>query len=530
MKVKPILIGTLLAVSLTVCGAQSSPSDAPPTPEVASTLLRDSVGLYPRVIQLAHGKTESEGAGDAANGRILASVVTFEGGDGLGAIYESTDGGKSFAQVGTVADPKAAGGRGLCCATLYEVPQQVGETQAGTLLWAASVGQDSGSARRMALRVWQSTDVGRSWRYLSSCAAAPNSGGLWEPEFSVDKKGRLVCHFADETEQPRYNQLLAKVVSEDGGKTWGEKKYTVAASNAGYRPGMPIVRRLPNGRFLMTYEICALPGQYNCAVFYRRSQNGDDWGNPAELGTRIASNTGAYFTHAPTFTVSLDGKLLLVGQLLNNEDGSLAEGSGQTLMVNLANGEGSWFEVPAPAKVPEAFNNYCPNYSSPLLPLGGGKRVLELASDYEGGPCKTFYATGAVPDTFFVNNATTGRAGGQFAYSDLWSYGAGCADDCFAGDDHFTNVAGAEVTFRFYGSQVTLYGAKDPGHGIAAVAIDRKKPTLVDYYAPTRRGKQAVYTSPELRPGEHTLTLRLTGKKNAAATDTSVTVDGAAVR
>ncbi len=519
MKFGAIFIGTLLGVSLAVGGAQGSPTE---------TLLRDGVGLYPRAVQLAHSKIAGKTAGEA-NGRILASVVTFEAGDGLGAIYESTDGGKSFAQVGMVADPDAAGGRGLCCATLYEVPQQVGATPAGTLLWAASVGQDSGSARRMALRIWRSTDVGRSWRYLSSCAVAPNSGGLWEPEFSVDKKGRLVCHFADETEQPRYNQLLARVVSEDGGKTWGEKKYTVAASNPSYRPGMPVVRPLNDGSYFMTYEICALPGQYDCAVFYRRSQNGDDWGSPTDLGQRIQSNTGAYFTHAPTFTVTPDGKLLLAGQLLNNEDGSLAKGNGTTLMVNLANGEGTWFEIPAPVKVPEAFNNYCPNYSSPLLPLGGGKRVLELASDYSGGPCKTFYATGEVPDTF-VNNATTGRAGGQFAYSDLWSYGAECADDCFAGDDHFTNVAGAEVSFRFYGSRVTLYGAKDPGHGIAAVAIDGKRATPVDYYAPIRRGKQAVYTSPELRSGEHVLTLRLTGTKNAAATDTFVTVDGAAVR
>ncbi|WP_020388627.1 hypothetical protein [Kribbella catacumbae] len=82
-------------------------------------LLRDDTGLYPRAVRLQHS--------GAANGRVLASVVTFVGNaDGIGAIYESTNDGASFAQVGTVADPSASGGKGLCCATLFELPQQVG--------------------------------------------------------------------------------------------------------------------------------------------------------------------------------------------------------------------------------------------------------------------------------------------------------------------------------------------------------------------------------------------------------------------
>lgn len=194
----------------------------------------------------------------------------------------------------------------------------------------------------MALRIWRSNDVGRTWSYLSSYAVSPNAGGLWEPEFSVDNEGRLVCYFADETEQPGYSQFLARVVSRDGGKTWGAKEKTVALANPEYRPGMPIVRRLAGGSYLMTYEICALPGQYNCAVFLRRSKNGSDWGALRDLGSRIVSNTGAYFTHTPVLAVSPDGRLLLSGQLLQNRDGSIAEGNGQTLMVNAADGAGTW--------------------------------------------------------------------------------------------------------------------------------------------------------------------------------------------
>jgi len=116
--------------------------------DATGQLLRNDTGLYPRAVRLEYN--------GAANGRILASVVTFvSNADGIGAIYESTNGGASFAQVGTVADPLAADGKGLCCATLYELPRQVGSMPAGTLLWAASVGAD---ARPMALRIWRSHD------------------------------------------------------------------------------------------------------------------------------------------------------------------------------------------------------------------------------------------------------------------------------------------------------------------------------------------------------------------------------------
>ena len=54
---------------------------------------------------------------------------------------------------------------------------------------------------------------------------------------------------------------------------------------------------------------------------------------------------------------------------------------------------GTGFDKPGIA-VTNPYNNYCPNYSSPLLVSPDSKRVLELASDYDGTICKTYYATG----------------------------------------------------------------------------------------------------------------------------------------
>ncbi|MFJ8148671.1 sialidase family protein [Streptomyces sp. NPDC096048] len=354
--------------------------------------MRNGTGLYPRVIRLAHN--------GAANGRILASVVTFEGNNGIGAIHESTNSGTSFTQVGGVTDPQSAAGQGLCCATLFELPRQVGALPAGTLLWASSAGQDEPN-RRMALRIWRSNDVGRTWSYLSSCAVASGTGGLWEPEFSMAADGALVCHYADETD-PAHSQKLAAARSYDG-VHWEGRHNTVASKLSTDRPGMPVVRRLPNGTYFMSYEICNPGGQYQCVVHYRTSADGWNWGNAAALGIRPETADGRYFRAAPTIAWSptpgagADGRILLIGQRLLNRDGTPAAGSGRTILSNTRNGAGTWSAMPSPVTVPNPAVNPCQNYSSPLLPSTDGRRVLQIATDFDGTPCRAYFATGDIP-------------------------------------------------------------------------------------------------------------------------------------
>jgi hypothetical protein len=325
--------------------------------------------------------------------------VTFDGNNGLGAIHESTDNGASFRQVGAVADPESAAGQGLCCATLFELPRQVGSLPAGTLLWASSAGQDEEN-RRMALRIWRSNDVGRSWTYLSSCATAQGTGGLWEPEFSIASDGALVCHYADETD-PTHSQKLVAARSYDG-VHWQDHRNTVASTWTPDRPGMPVVRRLPNGTYVMTFEICNPGGQYQCVVHVRTSADGWDWGDPAAFGHRPETEDGKYFRAAPTIAWAptpdggRDGKLLLVGQQLLNRDGTPAANSGRTILTNTRNGSGPWAEMEAPVRVAAPTATYCPNYSSPLLPSEDGRSVLQIATDWENDVCRPFVATGRI--------------------------------------------------------------------------------------------------------------------------------------
>ncbi|MBW8893722.1 MAG: hypothetical protein JF617_17015 [Burkholderiales bacterium] len=74
--------------------------------------------FYPRMIRLA--------ASGAANGRLLAS---HDLGGSQSLIYESTNQGASWAQVGSITVPETW----HCCSTLWEVPQA--STAAPT--WAA---------------------------------------------------------------------------------------------------------------------------------------------------------------------------------------------------------------------------------------------------------------------------------------------------------------------------------------------------------------------------------------------------------
>src|SRR3954454_4138272 len=124
----PLLAPVAMLATVLALIAPSPKAAAVPTGGAENgTRLMDTVALYPRVIRLAHS--------GPANGRIIAGVVTFGESGGIGAIFESTDSGRSFNRIGSISDPGAA--RGLCCSTLYELPRQVGDLAAGTLLWSA---------------------------------------------------------------------------------------------------------------------------------------------------------------------------------------------------------------------------------------------------------------------------------------------------------------------------------------------------------------------------------------------------------
>ena len=141
-----------------VDGAAANASGA----QQAGTALGDQHAQYPWAIRLEHS--------GEANGRILATHTGFADGQAEDPIFESTDDGETFSRIGTMTPGMSS--ENLCCTSLFELPKQVGQLPAGTLLWSGSANDKD---RPMSLPIWRSDDHGRTWSQLSNCATSPTT-------------------------------------------------------------------------------------------------------------------------------------------------------------------------------------------------------------------------------------------------------------------------------------------------------------------------------------------------------------------
>ena len=144
------------------------------------------------------------------------------------------------------------------------------------------------------LPVYRSDDNGAHWTYLSMIDASDGvvngnhpSQGLWEPHFFLLPNAKLAVAYASEkhsVDTPAYSQICAERVSEDNGATWGDEIVLVSQSGSGaLRPGMPVVTRMNDGRYI---EVSEIVGMDHAAVFFKISHDGVRW--PDGLGAPIA--------------------------------------------------------------------------------------------------------------------------------------------------------------------------------------------------------------------------------------------------
>lgn len=383
-----VRLAALLATFLAMAGLLSPAASAEPRTQ-SKQLLAEGSGAYPRLIRLQHSSVPGR------DGRILASVTGADGWGNFARIFESTDEGQSFHPISEIRDE--AGRLGMCCGTLYELPQRVGRLRAGTVLWAATYRQNAGPDRRTGIRIWASQDGGHNWRFLSEAVRSHNHDAIWEPEFTVDAGGTLWLHYADETHAPEHAQVLGRIASSDG-VNWGSKQVTLALPPDSVRPGMPIIRRLPDGRYYLAYEICNYGERY-CNPYFKISQDGANWGDPHDPGTQVSTASGNHFQHAQTIALAPGGpngtRILMVGQIYVDAKGTPLPGNGRTLLANDNFGSGPWYEVPAPVHIADPSNNWCPNYSSALLAANGGQSVVEIATEFnDAGTCQAYFGVG----------------------------------------------------------------------------------------------------------------------------------------
>ncbi len=131
------------------------------------------------------------------------------------------------------------------------------------------------------------------------------------------------------------------------------------------------------------------------------------------------------------------------------------------------------------------------------------------------------------PASAIINDNTTGTGLGQFNYQGSWSYGQ--QQGAYNTDDHWSNQTDAYYQVLFQGTQIKVYAALDPSHGVAGISVDGSAESLVDLYSATRTDNVVIYTSPVLTSGQHVLKVRVTGTKSSVSTGTNVSVDRAEV-
>jgi hypothetical protein len=281
-------------------------------------------------------------------------------------IYKSTDGGKSWKEFSRVEDTQY--GYGLRYQPfLYVLPEKIGSFKKGTVLASGSAIPTDLSTTHIEL--YASTDSGKTWKFVSHIAAGgealPNNGltPIWEPFLMVNKK-TLICYYSDQRDNATYGQKMVHQTSSDL-KTWGPVVEDVTAPRYTDRPGMPTIAKLPNGKYLMTYEYGGGPAittSYQFPVYYKIVSDPEKFGAAPSVSLKATDGT------IPT------GSPYVVWSPVGGKNGTLivTSSSNTEVFINKGLGEGPWVKVATPEG--KSYTRHLRVLQDPtkLLIMGGG--------------------------------------------------------------------------------------------------------------------------------------------------------------
>jgi len=162
-------------------------------------------------------------------------------------------------------------------------------------------------------------------------------------------------------------------------------------------------------------------------------------------------------------------------------------------------------------------------WTSPMLPTG--THTLTIVNTGQKNPASSgdniAIDRADVVQAETVGASWTGTGQDQFAYSSGWGETTGVSD-MYAGTAMWNPDAGATATFTFTGTEVALHAVKDVDQGIMTVSVDGGPAVSVDDYSAVRNGSGIVWTSAALASGTHTVTITVTGTKNASSSGTTI--------
>ena len=385
----------LAALLLVLAGAPAAAAGINAPVTVAGSRLAAGTG-YVSLVRL------SRQADAKANGTLL---LAFER-DGMAGIplYVREPGQRAWRFVENVTDqahPGDANWQLRWQPNLYELLRTSGPLPAGTVLLGANATGNDAQGRVVSedLQLYASNDAGRTWRYLSSIIEGggrpedKDNHGVWEPNLRVLDDGSLVAYYSSEQHKAAgFNQLLAHKVSDDGGRSWSAEHVDVAIPGGVERPGMAVVDRLPDGRYVMSYE--DIDGPQNGHVYLKFSRDGLDWGDPADRGTPVRTQAGAWPAASPIV------KWLPVGgpdgtiAVLAERAGGGGDPGGRTIYWNNDLGRGPWWEAPAP--VQKLTGNIHAGWTQALLLQPDGTLLQLTSSSSPEAPAPVQKLTGNI--------------------------------------------------------------------------------------------------------------------------------------
>ena len=345
-KVMAMLLTMVLAMTLCACAPaeQFDIIDVYRTEE--DTSYWSPALQYARLIELEH-------SGDR-NGWLLATCERLDAGLSKERpgypILRSTDGGATWELISEIRE-SAAAIQSEWNPHLYELPEALGDMPAGTLLCAA-ISIDAGHGRMTSIRLYRSFDQGESWEQYAFVATqnfTDTTAGAYEPFLFLLDDGRLACYYSDASD-PNHSQKLVLALSEDG-VNFDTFQDIVAVDEWKLRPGMAVPARMNDGRYIMVYEVCT-DGDPNTGnpVYYRFSEDGVDWGDPKDLGTKLQTKSGVVPGSAP-YVVYVpevgENGLLIVTAVFQTPSGK----NGPSIFLNDALGaEDQWVEANQPLR------------------------------------------------------------------------------------------------------------------------------------------------------------------------------------
>lgn len=347
--------------------------------------------IYGRGLQL-QADPESE-----YYGKIYATSEYYQSGRWDGnehfRFYESSDNGETWQFVGDLYDTennrekyKGSMWSMRHQPDLYELPEDLGDLKKGTIICAglttsndttAKTDSDYDGSKYTRIDLYYSTDGCRSWNFLGHVTDGGESrcgyaSAIWEL-YLYTADGKLYCFYSDERGIDQGQKLVAQ--SSSDGKTWSEAFDVVnfTEENEAYRPGMPIVTQMSDGRYVIVYEEYAMnrDGSNKLRSSYKITDDIENW-NADEHGTIMPWSDGG----SPYIATMNDGTLVCGN--LNSSD----------IYINTNNlSTNEWTSV---------YTGQQKSYTRCYKPLLNGKLLVISSAGSYGAPVTSTLSSGTV--------------------------------------------------------------------------------------------------------------------------------------